>query len=129
MSRDGESHSLVIKNVTEEDKGEYRIEAGPAKSTANLEVKGESRNSPQQARAPVSESRKLPSPKIEIKEEYKATPPKNTNNQEGKMHIFGIKNIHQNLEHRIIASIMEFSFVENIFQCQHFKNLRKSKSS
>ena len=70
MSRDGDAHSLVIKNVTEEDKGEYRIEAGPAKSVANLEVKGESRKSPKQARdsIPPPESRRL-SPKTDIKED------------------------------------------------------------
>ncbi|CBY33822.1 unnamed protein product [Oikopleura dioica] len=83
MSRDGESHSLVIKNVTEEDKGEYRIEAGPAKSTANLEVKGESRKSPKQKQATqsASEIRRLP-PKIDIKEEIKTAPPKRSVSKE-----------------------------------------------
>ncbi|CAG5084996.1 Oidioi.mRNA.OKI2018_I69.PAR.g10789.t1.cds [Oikopleura dioica] len=84
MSHDGESHSLVIKNVTEEDKGEYRIEAGPAKSTANLEVKGESRKPPQkQAKTPVKVSnRQSPVPKTEIKKEIQTAPPKTIVKQE-----------------------------------------------
>jgi len=95
MSRDGESHSLVIKNVTEEDKGEYRIEAGPAKSTANLEVKGESRKSPKQKQATqsASEIRRLP-PKIDIKEEIKTAPPKRSVSKEGKMCTNAFKNMH-----------------------------------
>ena len=102
MSHDGESHSLVIKNVTEEDKGEYRIEAGPAKSTANLEVKGESRKPPQkQAKTPVKVSnRQSPVPKTEIKKEIQTAPPKTIVKQEGKMSIIAIKKSPRILTHQ-----------------------------
>ena len=101
MSRDGESHSLVIKNVTEEDKGEYRIEAGPAKSTASLEVKGESRKSPKQAREnPSAPKSRRSSPKTGIKEENKTAPPKRSVSKEGKMSTNNFKNMHMFLGHQ-----------------------------
>ena len=38
MNRDGDTHSLLIKNVTSDDEGDYHVEAGKIKSSANLKV-------------------------------------------------------------------------------------------
>ena len=38
MNRDGDTHSLLIKNVTSDDEGDYHVEAGKTKSSAKLKV-------------------------------------------------------------------------------------------
>ena len=40
MSRDGDNHSLLIRNVNSDDEGDYRVEAGKTVSTATLKVIG-----------------------------------------------------------------------------------------
>merc|ERR1712227_1202356 len=38
MSREGDVHSLLIRNVNSDDEGDYRVEAGKHQSSATLKV-------------------------------------------------------------------------------------------
>ena len=40
MTRDGDNHSLLIRNVNSDDEGDYRVEAGKTVSAAKLKVIG-----------------------------------------------------------------------------------------